>query len=181
MGNSASAEAEADEALFWAAAHSDAEALAALVAQSANVNHVQREQDGATPCVAACQEGSAECLALLLAHPAIEYDRADQLGYTPCHAAAQWGHANCLRLLLQAGADFRKVNCAGATPAHVAAEHDHVECLRLLVAAGAPTEPTRKSHDGATVYDVAVQSQSDDCVAFLEHLVEHRSRDTVPV
>ena len=57
-----------DEALFNACEYGDEDALAALLRDTiANVNHVDREQDGATPLIVAAAEGHAGCLRQLAA------------------------------------------------------------------------------------------------------------------
>jgi hypothetical protein len=169
MGAGPSAEAQGDEALWYAAAHGDIEELRLRIASAGNVNHIQRDQDSATPAIAAAQEGALDCLQLLLEQPTLEIDRADQWGYTPCHTACKWGHVDCLQLLLDARADHSRRTKDGATALHIAAEHDHVGCLKLLVPSGADT--TLVWH-GATPYDVAVASQSELCVEYLD-VLEH--------
>uniref|UniRef100_A0A7S3ARW5 Uncharacterized protein n=1 Tax=Haptolina ericina TaxID=156174 RepID=A0A7S3ARW5_9EUKA len=168
MGSAPSSDAQNDEALFYATAHGDSEAVTELIAAAANVNHIQRDQDMATPAIAAAQEGNKECLRLLLEQPTLEIDRADQWGYAPCHMACKWGHPECLSLILAAGADPSCRTKDGATACHVAAEHDQVECLRSLVAAGANVELL--CH-GSTPYDVAVESGSEACIEYLEHVL----------
>ena len=55
-----------DGALLEAVADGDTEAAAALLAAGANVNHLSVEHDWASPAIVASQEGSIDCLKLLL-------------------------------------------------------------------------------------------------------------------
>ena len=56
-----------DDALLEAVADGDSEATAALLAAGANVNHLSVQHDWASPAILATQEGSLDCLHLLLA------------------------------------------------------------------------------------------------------------------
>ena len=73
-----------DDALLEAVADGDSEATAALLAAGANVNHLSVQHDWASPAILATQEGSLDCLHLLLAVRSdgggallAEVDRAD--------------------------------------------------------------------------------------------------------
>ena len=75
---------ELDDALLEAVADGDSEATAALLAAGANVNHLSVQHDWASPAILATQEGSLDCLHLLLAVRSdgggallAEVDRAD--------------------------------------------------------------------------------------------------------
>lgn len=151
MGGGGSREAQelADSSLWYAAAHGDEERLAELIEDAANVNHRERDQDNATPAIAAATEGLLACLLLLLRVPTCEVDAGDDWGYAPCHYAARQGHGACLQALLDAGAQPDRRAKDGATPAHLAAEHDHVECLAACLAAGA--DPEARTHAGLSV------------------------------
>ena len=81
---------ELDDALMEAVADGDSEATASLLAEGANVNHLSAELDWASPTIVAAQEGSLDCLKLLLAVPHVQADRADKFGFTACHTAAHW-------------------------------------------------------------------------------------------
>ena len=186
-----------DEALFEAVADGDDEATARLLEEGANVNHLSADHDWASPVIVAAQEGSLECLKLLLAAPHVECDRADKFGFTACHMACHWcaasrdlrpesgrsipasahrNSAGCLQALLEAGAQPALLAPDAGTPAHVAAARDHDVCLHmLLVTAG--VSPDCPNGDGRGVYDVAVEHSSHRCVARLDALEDLRVHD----
>ncbi|KAL1495925.1 hypothetical protein AB1Y20_014567 [Prymnesium parvum] len=177
MGAGPSTDAMTDEALFFAVAHGDALLVSELIGRAANVNHIQNDHDGATPCVVAAQEGHLDCLRLLLAQTECEFNRTDRWGFTPCHMAARWGHADCLLELLQKGANPSIKSADGALPCHVAAQYDQVECLRILLSL--PTS-TPAQFDCAALYDVAMRNNSEACVEFLEHSEQLVVRASLP-
>ena len=158
-------DAQNDEALWAACAYGDEEALATLIAEAANVNHINKDEGGSTPILAAVQEGSVGILRQLLAHPAIEVHRADAAGMTPCHMACWWDRAECLQMLLEAGADPCRRTKGGFSAAHVAAERDNVECLRVLLEW---ETPSFWDGDGVTVRDAAVAAGSEACIGLLD-------------
>lgn len=163
-GWSGSAEdAENDEALYYAAAHGDADHVAALIEAAANVNHRQKDHELATPLMAAAEEGAVDCVEALVQCSSCDVSIADRWGLTACHYAAMRGNASCLTLIIQAGAPLEQQTQDGATPAHLAAEHGHADCLALLLDAG--IDPGRRSKAGICVADAA--SGSDACLAVL--------------
>ena len=171
-----------DAALLEAVADGDAEATAALLAAGANVNHLSVQHDWASPAILAAQEGSLDCLNLLLATRSdgggallTEVDRADRFGMTAAHTAAHWDRRDCLHALLVAGADVSLRAKGAGTAAHVAAARDNEACLQVLlehgasrrIATGLPLDAMRVDaldRDGRSVYELAVQSGSDKCV-----------------
>ena len=159
-----------DEALFNACEYGDEDALAALLRDTiANVNHVDREQDGATPLIVAAAEGHAGCIRQMIATGNARLDFPDKFGMTPLHTAAHWDRAEVVEVLCAAGADTSLRDQPGRTPAHIAAERDNEASLRVLVVAhGARVDATNKA--GQTVYDVAAANGADGCVALLETL-----------
>ena len=83
-----------DEALFNACEYGDEDALAALLRDTiANVNHVDREQDCATPLIVAAAEGHAGCIRQMIATGNARLDFPDKFGMTPLHTAAHWDRA----------------------------------------------------------------------------------------
>lgn len=168
MGNLSSIAAEdarTDEALFWAAAHSDEEELVVMIGRAGNVNHKMKEMDGATPSIVAATEGALECLKLLLATSGCEVNRADDFGLTPLHYAARGGHADCVQALLAVGADPRRTARDGVTPAHMAVESDSVACLLLLRGAGASMDA--RQCEGVDVLHAARDAGATECERLL--------------
>ena len=97
------------------------------------------QHDWASPAILAAQEGSLDCLNLLLATRSdgggallTEVDRADRFGMTAAHTAAHWDRRDCLHALLVAGADVSLRAKGAGTAAHVAAARDNEACLQVL-------------------------------------------------
>ena len=159
-----------DEALLHACEYGDEDALAVLLRDTiANVNHVDREQEGTTPLIAAAMEGHAGCLRRMIATGNARVDFPDWNGQTPLHAAAHWDRAEVVDVLCAAGADTTARDRSGATLAHLAATKDNVAALRaLLVAHKARVDAP--NGEGQTVYDVAAAHNAHDCVALLDTL-----------
>jgi len=159
---------ELDEALFQAVGDGDLESTEALLREGANINHLSQDHEWQSPILVAAQEGSLECLRILLAHKDIvdTLDRPDTYGFTACHLAAHWGHSACLHALLEAGAQPSRLAKGAGTAAHVAASRDNHECLRVCHSMGVNLGVV--DADGRSVYDVAVEGGSHRCVALLE-------------
>ena len=171
MGGEASRhDAENDEALFYAAAHGDEEEVVRLVDEAANVNHRMREQDGATPLMAACQEGAVACVRIILSSPTCDWAITDSWGMSATHYAARWGRSDCMAALIEAGVSIGDRAKDGATAAHFAAEHGHHDLLECLLAAGADLEA--RTTAGQTVTEVAAISGSETCLNLLHNVTQ---------
>ena len=130
-------------------ADGDDEATASLLSAGANVNHLSKQYDWASPTILAAQEGSLDCLRLLLAvrtepNPddpgagtlLAEVDRADRFGMTAAHMAAYWDRHECLHALLEAGADVSLRAKGAGTAAHQAVARDSEASLQVRVRVG---------------------------------------------
>ena len=180
-------------------ADGDDEATASLLSAGANVNHLSKQYDWASPTILAAQEGSLDCLRLLLAvrtepNPddpgagtlLAEVDRADRFGMTAAHMAAYWDNHECLHALLEAGSDVSLRAKGAGTAAHQAVARDSEASLQVLLehgvrqrlATGLPHDAMlvdAVDRDGRNVYELAVQSGSERCVARLDEWEEvHR-------
>ena len=155
-----------DDALIEAVADGDAEATAALLTAGANVNHLSVENELASPVILASQEGSLDCLTLLLKVAHVELDRAARFGLTASHMAAHWDRSDCLHALLEAGADVSLQAKGAGTAAHIAAARDSEASLLVLLAHG--VSPDALDAEGRSVYEAAVRCGSDRCVARLD-------------
>lgn len=87
--------------------------------------------DGTTPLMLAAQEGSAECVKLLL--PLSDPLRRNSLGLTALMAAAEAGKDWCLELLLPFS-EPDQTDLRGRTALHFAAARNNSESARILLA-----------------------------------------------
>ena len=107
---------------------------------------------GFSPLHAACSNGHAECVRVLLAAGAPVGVR-DSRGETALMTAARTGAPECARVLVAAGARIDVVNGVGDSPLHAAARGGRAECITLLLDAGADRNVL--NHKEKTAEDVA--------------------------
>ena len=89
---------------------------------------------GDTPLLAACSDGYAPIVKLLLQHKLVEPNKASANGTTPFITACESGHADIMRLLLAMdGIDVHHANENGVTAFHAACGGGHNEILQLLL------------------------------------------------
>lgn len=117
--------------LHHAAADSQPTALAALIAEGADVN--AQDSQGWSALHFAAQSVSLECAQQLLSAGAV-VDAQDQFGNTPLHRAvfASRGDGSVIRLLLASGADRNRENRYGVSPASLAQTIANYEVARFF-------------------------------------------------
>jgi ankyrin repeat protein len=162
--------------LYFAALLADIKAMELLLAHGANPSAAS--SDGTTPLHLAARLGDAQVARVLLAAKA-DVNAVDHDGATPLFFAAQQGSSQVAQLLLEAGADpglCPAVGTGGWTPLHAAAAAGHLAVVRVLQAcsalelpgSGGPPNPTKPDGDGATPWQVAVESGHAEVAAELE-------------
>lgn len=170
-------------------AHKNREVLEYLVAQGADINHV--DQGGHTPLMAAVaslggKEGKAVLGFLerfLAFRPKLDVQQVMPKGggYSALHLAARFGYADAARLLLDNGAaiDIQSLNL-GETPLHAAASANQVALARYLISRRADVGIFDKS--GSTPLLVAaIQADPDMVQALVEGGAAIDAKSTVNV
>ncbi|KAM7398790.1 hypothetical protein PAMP_018100 [Pampus punctatissimus] len=129
-----SAKREKDEAalcLYRAALAGDLVAMAAVLAQGAEVNGSIVEEEGRTPLIGAAVGGSLLACEFLLLNGA-NVNHRDLRGRGALHAAATAGHTGQVCLLLKRGANQYAVDERGQDPLAIAVETAHADIVTLL-------------------------------------------------
>ena len=127
-----------------AAKAGDAELVAKLLAQGANVDEADTI---GTALHWAAINGHSAVVALLVSAGADMGARSDMLG-TPLHAAANRSRYETIAILLEQGAEVDALDKDSRTPLHIAAKNGSVPSVKLLIAAGADVTHVRVGHGG---------------------------------
>ena len=135
-----------------AAAMGNVELTKSLIAEGADVSHVEHDWF-ITPLHQAAQNGHEEIIRLLLAEGADVNALAGELG-TPFGCAVQNGHTEIAELLLSAGADANIVPEGGYAPLYYAVLRNNLDLVKLSVEHGARFDV--KLPNGMTVFQYAV-------------------------
>lgn len=123
-----------------------------------------RDEQGATPLLAAASKGYKEAAELLLAKGA-DVNAKDEDGVTPLYKAALMGHKDMAELLLAHGANVNLKDENGVTPLYKAAEEGHKDVAELLLDKGADVNAMSKN-GGTPLYEAA-ESGSKEVVELL--------------
>lgn len=124
--------------IFDAALHGNVHLLEALLSTSlVDVN--DRADEGATPLIAAAQEGHARFVRALL-HAEADLRLACDSGWTALMAASDNGHLAVVKLLASAGAEINAVDCCEYTALTAASHNGHSEVVDFLIGAGAKVQ-----------------------------------------
>jgi ankyrin repeat protein len=155
--------------LFRASGLGDLREVTALIAEGADVNWADVEQNRGTPLIAASQGGHLAVVnALIAARAAV--DRSNSQGFTALIVAAQNGFDAIVDCLIRvAGASVHHVNDQGSTALHIAAQQGRLGVVRILLRAGA--NPNVESTDGERVTPLYLASK-DGHLAVVEALIE---------
>ena len=120
---------------------------------------------GNSPLHAACQEGHAACVEILL-HAGADFDKLGAGGLPPLMVACEYGRSYCAQLLLEAKANASFADAEhGATALHLACQAGHSSCVSVLLAAGALVDIADKV--GATPLVVCAYGGHARCVELL--------------
>ncbi|XP_065816282.1 BAR_ACAPs and ArfGap_ACAP domain-containing protein [Labrus bergylta] len=120
--------------LYRAALAGDLVAMAAALAQGAEVNRSiseEEEEGGRTALIGAAVGGSLSACEFLLLNGA-NVNHRDQRGQGALHAAATAGHTGQVCLLLKRGANQYAVDERGQDPLAIAVETAHADIVTLL-------------------------------------------------
>lgn len=91
-----------------------------------------QDMDKWTPLHMACQSGSIDCAALLIADGAI-INIPDSRQWTPLHVAGFYNHYNVVRLLIEHGADVNAQTNLGATVLSLVCQQGNDETCAVLL------------------------------------------------
>ena len=124
-----------DEKLWDSSLEGDIEGVLNALAQGGRV--AMRNFEGATPLLAASQEGHADICGLLLAYGSNVNEVEMTTKMTVLHVAAARGHEAVLEALLSWGAIVDLQDHQGMTPLYLACQQGHPTCVLALLKAGA--------------------------------------------
>ena len=124
-----------DSAVFWAAHHGKYENLKVILEAGGNARTGEVYGYNKTALHAAAENGSAECVALLLASGAAADIEAVEtwMGWTPLLWAADSGSDECVSLLLNAGANPKAVGKYEDLALRIAVRSGNERSVRLLL------------------------------------------------
>ncbi|KAL2095856.1 hypothetical protein ACEWY4_008004 [Coilia grayii] len=125
------ARCDAGRRLFQAALQGDLVSMAAALAQGAEVNWSDPEQEGRTALIGTAIGGSLLACEFLLQNGA-NVNHRDQRGQGALHAAAIGGHTGQVCLLLKRGANQYAADEKGNDPLSIAMETAHADIVTLL-------------------------------------------------
>lgn len=149
--------------LHVAASRGQADAIANLLAQGANVSVT--DHLGRTPLHHAVLHRSNEVAELLLAHGA-NVNARNTYGLTPLHTTARFGMKDLAALLVVRGADVNAADNFGETPLQCAIERSQHEVAELLRQSGAEDHAViEQAPPGSLIqFEVAqAQCESETC------------------
>jgi ankyrin repeat protein len=153
---------EADK-LFDACVYDNAADVKRLLEAGTDVN-AMIDDGGRAPLHVACENGSAECVALLLERNAYVEKRDDD-DATPLQYACLRGHVDCARLVLQSGADANTKDGLRRTPLQRACMAGQVDCQRVLLKYGANVN--ERGNRRRTALHVACEYHNVACARLL--------------
>jgi ankyrin repeat protein len=123
--------------LHLAAKYGQAEAMALLLGQGADVNATT--DSGRTPLMLACKRSHVGVVRVLLQHMGEEGLQAtDGHGKTALHVAAEHYYEGTVRLLLLAGADPTVKDTKGRTPRALAVDWGNLACVAVFKVSSHP-------------------------------------------
>ena len=152
-------------ALMRAVQNNDVAEVKRLIAQGANVNELDANQDA--PLVMAAYEGHTEIVRLLLEAGADVTAVDPSMKATALHAAAYAGRTEAAKLLIQHHIDINKQGPRnGYTALHDAIWQNNIETARVLIEAGANL--SLKAHSGETPLEFARSKGRNEIAAMIE-------------
>lgn len=143
---------EGGEALRYAAACGDTEAVLALLAAGAEVD--ASDELGLTPLINAAESGHTDTLKALLAAGA-DVNAVNRTGITALISAAWEGNSDTAQVLLVAGADPNKKDINGETALTIAASEGHSAIVAALLEKAADVNASDNNGTSALMRAVA--------------------------
>lgn len=169
------APAAADVRIVEAARARDAQAVAALIKQKADVNAA--EGDGATALHWAVQRDELRIAQLLIAAKA-NVNATNDYAVTPLWLAATNGSPAMVKALLDAGANPNAALQTGETVLMNAARTGNVEVLTLLIAKGADVNATQRSKGQGPLMWAVAEGHVDAARLLLDKGADPHARTT---
>ncbi|XP_039618724.1 BAR_ACAPs and ArfGap_ACAP domain-containing protein isoform X3 [Polypterus senegalus] len=117
--------------LYQAAQEGHLGNMAAALAQGADINWANKEEEGRTPLISAMHGDSLVACEFLLLNGA-NVNHRDNCGQGALHAATYRGHTGQVCLLLKRGANQYAVDERGLDPLSIAVEAAHADIVTLL-------------------------------------------------
>jgi len=156
-----------------AAQRHDAQAVASLVKQRADVNAPQR--DGATALHWSAYLDDADMTALLIRAGA-RVDARNGYGVTPLSLASSNGNAAIIDQLLKAGADPNRAVRAGETPLMLASRAGSADAVNVLLKAGARVDAAETWNGQTALMWAAAAGHGPVVQALIAHGADIRTR-----
>ena len=154
-----------DAPIVRAARAGDADRVAALVGEGADVNAVER--DGTSALAYAAYHADLD-MTRTLVNAGASVDVANLYGVTPLLQASRVGDARVIEFLLNAGADPMLSHPDGETPLMAASRTGGVEAIRMLLARGAEVNAADWFQDQTPLMWAAAEGHADAIRALLE-------------
>lgn len=145
---------------FHAMELDDAPSVSMLLARGFDANTA--DESGQLGLYLALRLGADKVVAVLVAHPSTQLDRANAAGETPLMMAALRGRLPWMKALLDKGC---RVNIDGWSPLHYAASSTHEEAVTMLVQRGARIDA--RSPNGTTALMMAARYGQEGSVDVL--------------
>ena len=153
-----------ERSLFEAADAGEVEWLKYAIESGVDVD--ERNDDGLTALILACEKGHFGCARLLVEIGHADVEKSTRFGETPLFVACRDGHDSIARLLIEYRADVdRETADDGTTPLSVACLNGHVRCAEILINGGA--DIYKATDDGETPLSAACLSGHIDCICLL--------------
>ncbi|KAF0978832.1 hypothetical protein FDP41_001902 [Naegleria fowleri] len=171
-----------EQLLMNAIENGDLQQVSTLIVETnANVNFIEFQNKGYTPCHLAAEKGLMSILELLLTYnsdPNIPSD--ERVGsQTPLHIATSKGYKKIVETLLNYYADPNVQDENGYTPLHIACRKGFLEISKLLLAKGG--DPDIKDQQGKTAYYWAQEYKHEEILPFLVVFSAMKESASLPV
>ena len=155
-----------DAKLFNSSVSGDLEGVLDALARGGRV--AMRNPQGATPLLAAAQNGHTDICGLLLAHGSNVNEMEPESKMTALHTAAIRGHKAVVEALLSWGAIVDPQNHGGRTPLFAACQEGHLACLLALLKAGASVSMPN-NHGDLPIYFAAQENRVEIVTTLLDY------------
>ena len=155
-----------DEKLYLSSFRGDIDGVVTALAQGGRVT--ARNHKGATPLLAAAENGHTDICGLLLANGSNVNEMRPLSMQTVLHTAAFTGKNASVEVLLSWGAEVNPQDHDVSTPLHIACQEGHLLCVLTLLKAEASL--TLPNHQGSLPIHLAAQNNRMEVVrSLLEH------------
>ena len=145
--------------LYFACKQGHANAVRALIAAGANVNHADLQ--GRTPLFQlafADDSAAATTIIDMLAEAGADLSHRDNGGATALHEMVRWQRSPCTKHLVDLGLDINDRNSKGQTPLFGCQFEHQMDIARLCLELGA--DPLKADNDGRRAFDESTHLQA---------------------